>query len=1624
MIFTFDMRENCVKINAEIKGRGLHFRGSGVLYPLEGDVDYDYVLTAQHILNEDRNNDWNSAQKKINIIEIEIFDGDSFVTYKTIAKESINTSLLPIGDDFLIIKIEKGDKRFTPFLLADDLIEEKPMHLYGISGEAQDVITRLGCKCVEKNSEIVTVTTTVDNMDSLCGMSGGGVFAKNQPLMYGVLWRYAATGGEFRNVKISQVLEGKIKEALADREWAAVEFLDISACKQAMGGVYNKEFNDISDTILVNRPNNRFALEDRFVMPDFIADIQSANSSEYAENKMQDTVLSRIEFYKDEHQEYKEQLMKRYYRQLNETNSHETRIPVTSILTAERKILLIVGGPGYGKSSLLQYLTMRLLQGTMSAYDGYLPIWMPFSYMAQRYEMEVEAIVQMWFQDKKLWDRCKGYLEYAIEHKKILLIADGIDEWGDEPLQADIIIRKVKDETEAGNMIAIFSSREYGIANINSPFSSSDTYTIAALSSKQQDELVEKWVEHYNKQLPETKQTSKFLSAKLRMLKDVEHMKGNPMLLSILIGQYLQGNELPHNNIAAMECIAEQLFVKHQHSRKYQGYDYSKSFDYTTNKMLLGVLSKEMFDNYNDGCIEKAQAETLLNQYLNGQTLRRELDNARLVGDLFNHDTHQIGVIEERTGARISFINRQLQEYMMARYISVDGERAKDFVEKHAADAVFHQVLLFLFEMMPASALEGLYQVLKTVKTDDYRDYYLYKLKLEVLVKSVKAPKAFLLDEIEGYIKRLAWDTDYDLKHDILEILLDGLFNPLLMGRIEELISEYIPSASVYSDIRLSALMQVPRLTEKEREFVVRAIINGDVNNKILASNVIRKFIVGDEALLHQVNSYIKPSTMPDVVAFFIRSVLVEGIDAEKEKTLIENIEPIGQYGCFYRCEYSLFCGKKIVADEYLSALADLSFSLHDEGFRLLLKYYSADETVRSKALSSVTAPLGQHISISRDLAWRYLLSCWTNHSDVIQAVAKQLEETFPFNHGNTYELWDELRKHEISQELRQVITEWAVNCDDRNIWSAESWIVNTIANDPRIKAKLLRLLEKQTSWLHIIAHPLMNNWGKDKDVIDRLQRYLDEEPIERSSWMAEYAYDIYEGDNVRTKAFLDKCLESEKADMQKARAIYQYISRYKEEFAEKYIPRVLRDDIAMTDHVLGSKWSYLEAIIGNYPEREDVKDYLQKNYANDYRFAGQIIAKYHGTPLASKMLGKWHHLDMRLRLMMIHKISDMSSIDEKLEKVLHTFNQEGNPYVLCDTVLCLVDHLRRKGRNEEVSKIAEEVYDTSQVTTESTYKMRFCIFLMSHRMDEYVEQVMPRSGSKEYEFLQTELFYNDSPYVEKTIVDEAYYLLKDEMANLKKMVSEKNIDSFIVFFSKYVDPTSDAARIIVEYIRDHKDKVEDANILMFLKKVGNEKPLLKELVLRHIDNEKNDMVATVAQIVASDFAEDEDIHKLLTLDDWKWYDDPISRLSLNCTLNRNTDKLKEIYRKNMKDGYLLTNDYAYNNFVISQADANSLIKNLKDNLSMLRGAHVYRLLVALLIERLKRDKELADKLYNELISADNAMMRVGYYSILSNAGVKSTEIRHWRGQQHEHLNEYGHDVVTNRDRQLIAAIQ
>lgn len=60
--------------------------------------------------------------------------------------------------------------------------------------------------------------------------------------------------------------------------------------------------------------------------------------------------------------------------------------------------------------------------------------------------------------------------------------------------------------------------------------------------------------------------------------------------------------------------------------------------------------------------------------------------------------------------------------------------------------------------------------------------------------------------------------------------------------------------------------------------------------------------------------------------------------------------------------------------------------------------------------------------------------------SKCYQGHQEELNKEYSFNFGNGYELWAIIQRQELSSDLLQVITEWAVNRDKNHfMWGAES---------------------------------------------------------------------------------------------------------------------------------------------------------------------------------------------------------------------------------------------------------------------------------------------------------------------------------------------------------------------------------------------------------------------------------------------------------------------------------------------------------------------------------------------------------------------------------------------------------
>jgi hypothetical protein len=115
------LKINCIQIKVKIAGFD-HKYGSGVIYPTSDEFEYNYILTARHIFEEE---DTILNINKILYIEFLYADKKEFKTFLSLEKkDDIKSSIISFGAaDFLIIKNPKA--KTNNLILKEILVADK-----------------------------------------------------------------------------------------------------------------------------------------------------------------------------------------------------------------------------------------------------------------------------------------------------------------------------------------------------------------------------------------------------------------------------------------------------------------------------------------------------------------------------------------------------------------------------------------------------------------------------------------------------------------------------------------------------------------------------------------------------------------------------------------------------------------------------------------------------------------------------------------------------------------------------------------------------------------------------------------------------------------------------------------------------------------------------------------------------------------------------------------------------------------------------------------------------------------------------------------------------------------------------------------------------------------------------------------------------------------------------------------------------------------------------------------------------------------------------------------------------------------------------------------------------------
>lgn len=189
---------NCgIKINTVVAG--VQVCGSGILYLTSNLDQYNYVLTAKHIFQEDTNTPYDDSI--LGHIEILYSDKKLFKRLEYIKKKEVREKLVVFDQDFVMIKVNKNPEvSFRQILVSDHLTDvDQEFFAWGIFAANEEQLQKFD---FGRSDSLIKRFKLFGSNEYrwLKGMSGAGLFSQSRSTLFGVITDYP--NQEFQNATI------------------------------------------------------------------------------------------------------------------------------------------------------------------------------------------------------------------------------------------------------------------------------------------------------------------------------------------------------------------------------------------------------------------------------------------------------------------------------------------------------------------------------------------------------------------------------------------------------------------------------------------------------------------------------------------------------------------------------------------------------------------------------------------------------------------------------------------------------------------------------------------------------------------------------------------------------------------------------------------------------------------------------------------------------------------------------------------------------------------------------------------------------------------------------------------------------------------------------------------------------------------------------------------------------------------------------------------------------------------------------------------------------------------------------------------------------------------------------
>ena len=358
----------------------------------------------------------------------------------------------------------------------------------------------------------------------------------------------------------------------------------------------------------------------------------------------------------------------------------------------DEQYLMLLGGPGVGKSTFLRKVGLEALKGKNGNFEHKcIPVFLELKRFTEA-QIDIETLIAREF------EIC-GYphpelmTDAALKSGKLLILFDGLDEVPTS--NVDNVIRKIGDfvdQHSQNRFIASCRTAEYkgGLTRFTE-------VEMAEFDDVQIDAYIKNWFDstpdQYRRQLDEEMETAeqcwKALNAEEH--RATKELARNPLLLTLLCMVYDISQSFSRNRASLYEN-ALNIFLKEWAAEKRvnRGASIDQYLDIPDEIRMLSEIAEKNF-KADRLFFSKSELITQIQEFGTGNANTRETFNAPKILETILVDQ---GLFVEQVRGSYSFSHLTFQEYLTANYIVGDAQSIQGLVMEHLHNEQWREVFL------------------------------------------------------------------------------------------------------------------------------------------------------------------------------------------------------------------------------------------------------------------------------------------------------------------------------------------------------------------------------------------------------------------------------------------------------------------------------------------------------------------------------------------------------------------------------------------------------------------------------------------------------------------------------------------------------------------------------------------------------------------------------------------------------------------------------------------------------------------------------------------------------------------------------------------------------------------